>query len=135
MSVNGKAHEKPPTRIKDLYKKYQKLDRASLDKHPELVDLRRNDLENSPRLVQPRPQLLPTELREICLDLLESDQHCVPLPSSLEQPEVFEVPSVPGKLSIDFTDPIWSEYGRSVHLSVPTSTSCPNWPTEEDVAT
>jgi hypothetical protein len=130
MSVNGKAHEKPPARIKGTYKTYQKLDRASLDKQPELIDLRRSDLKNSHQLIQSKSQLLPTELREICLDFLNSNQHGVAQSSSLEQPQVFRVPSVPGKLSTDFTNPIPSEYGRSVHLSVPTSTSCPNWPTE-----
>ena len=99
MSTNGKAHEKPPARIKDIYKAYQKLDRASLNKRPELVDLHQHDLENNHRLIQSTPQLLPTKLCEIFFSFLESDKHAEAQSFLLEQPQMFAVPSVPGKLS------------------------------------
>ena len=89
MSNHLNAHAKPPDAIREVYKRYQKLDAAALNAQPDLIDPR--DAKDE-RLLPTNVLQLPTNLREIFTDFTgHHDTAQSPLPS------VFETKDLPGK--------------------------------------
>lgn len=83
-------------RMKDIYKVYQKLSKASLDGRPDLIDLARPDEVNKHNFGAASITLLPAGLRETFAAFIASGQDKgVPIP--LSPPKVYEVTAVPGK--------------------------------------
>ncbi|KAK3717419.1 hypothetical protein LTR37_005808 [Vermiconidia calcicola] len=70
---NIDAHAKPPAAIKEVYKKFQKLDAAKLDEqHPDLLDLSSSSARNDDLVQVSHIRELPCDLRQVFLDFLTS---------------------------------------------------------------
>jgi hypothetical protein len=92
------AHAKPPVEIRDIYKKFQKLDARALDTVAE-------DFDHREILDGCTIAALPPDLLQIMLNFLEMRS----VDESVEAhglPRVYRVPSVPGKHFSSLSFPI-----------------------------
>jgi hypothetical protein len=99
MTMSESLHERPPAWMRDIYKTYQKLGRASLEERPDLIDLKRTDEAINNHLNLSKVPLLPTKLRKNFEALLSSGQGNESPSIPLAPPKVLEVAGVPGKPS------------------------------------
>lgn len=99
MSTDARLHEKPPTIIKDTYKRYQKLGKASLDQQPDFIDLTRTSDEGYDQLLLSQTHIPPVELRNAFLDFLGPEKSVSSSQLSIESPKVFQIVCIPGKRS------------------------------------
>ena len=123
------AHEKPPSAIKGVYKRFQKATQKTLEKHPDLIDPYVNNASRgSLRPVTSRQ--LPRELQQILQGFLEQGFQRGGFPQvhldEVRDRQVFEVTSIPGKLFKGSVIPQKSEIGRFTDLSVSSSSCCSN---------
>ena len=99
MSARHDAHARPPTKLRDVYKEYQKLKPAEVDGYPGLLDTR--DMQTaaeSGRVLQQRLQL-PNGLRTVFSDFLECHDAAV---SSPDLSKVYEVRDMSGKIAHNY---------------------------------
>ena len=133
---NIDAHAKPPAAIKDVYKKFQKLDAAKLDKHPDLLDLSSNNGFDDGLAQVSHIEELPCDLRQVFIDFLApsedqtTSQEAKGDPHAYQQRStVYEVEALPGKL----LHPVAAHHtlkqvSRLIHLSFPFATRSPACP-------
>ncbi|KAK5166842.1 uncharacterized protein LTR77_007571 [Saxophila tyrrhenica] len=89
------AHEKPPLGIKKIYKKFQRLDRAALDRERDSLDFSR-DNNVDPEVRQSQLLKLSSEVRQAFVDFLEIDNATLDgTKPSDAMPTVYEVAAVP----------------------------------------
>lgn len=96
------AHEKPPEKIKNVYKTFHKLDRRSLETHPQLIDASSGNITPHPALLNSDIAILPDELQQIFEDFLSDTEFRDSHGSSQILPEfrVLRVTSIPGMFSL-----------------------------------
>ena len=98
-TMSESLHGKPPAWMKDTYKTYQKLGKASLDQRADLIDLNRTDEDINQHLDPSKVTRLPAELRKTFEAFLGSggsnDLNSIPF----VPPKAFEVTYVPGEPS------------------------------------
>lgn len=119
------AHAKPPEKLREVYKEYQKLKPTSLKDHPGLIQVNEGLLSSNDQASVAERTRLPTELRDILLTFLrdQSNHDEDDVPSVLEHMPVYQVPNIPGKRVFRYSSSFQiSEKGRPSDLSLPLST-------------
>lgn len=93
------AHAKPPAKLREVYKTYQKLKPTSINDYPGLIQFNENLNSSNDQALVVKSAQLPTGLREILLNFLgdQSDHTKSSVPSSLEDRLVYQVSNIPGK--------------------------------------
>ena len=123
------AQAKPPNGIKETYKIFQKLSKKALDTHLEIVDLKDHDDTDISRITRLGLHELPCESRNDTDDRFYYVRHETKRGSwnstPRKRPPIVEVKSIPGKFHDTCHDKYPSEKGRSVHLSISTTTRTP----------
>lgn len=93
------AHAKPPAKLREFYKQYQKLKTSALDDHPGLIQFDDDGRPSNDQVVLTKTAELPSELREIFLDFLGDgssiDEGSIPI--NCEQRPIYQVLNMPGK--------------------------------------
>ena len=98
--MSESLHEKPPAWMRDIYKTYQKLAKASLDQRADLIDLNRTDEDINQHLDPSKFTRLLAELRKTFDAFLASGESNTFNSISLAPPKAFEVTDVPGEPSL-----------------------------------
>lgn len=112
------AHAKPPPRLREIYKDFQKLKLPALALSPDLIGFDDAGKTTDARLQTTKTASLPAELRQVFLDFLDDKSLIDPAHSpsdDIGHAVVYEIPNVPGKQSRPFGFHR-SEIGRSFHL-------------------
>ncbi|CAK4034985.1 oxidoreductase [Lecanosticta acicola] len=91
------AHAKPPAKIREVYKRFQKAKPFELGSHPSVLQFDANT--NTRKGIDQRRQCarLPTELRQVFCDFLKTEDGHEPS-LSVEEKEIYEVAEIPGLL-------------------------------------
>ncbi|KAK4508410.1 hypothetical protein PRZ48_002148 [Zasmidium cellare] len=94
------AHAKPPARLREVYKEYQKLKPSALDDSPNLIQFDNDARPSNDQVVEDKSVRLPNELREILSEFLSehTDHSRNGIPFELKQTPVYQVPNLPGLL-------------------------------------
>ncbi|KAF2162299.1 hypothetical protein M409DRAFT_27303 [Zasmidium cellare ATCC 36951] len=94
------AHAKPPAKLREVYKEYQKLKPAALTNRPDLIQFDEDTSPSNDQVLVAKGTQLPQELRQIFLDFLsERPEHLEDImPVRLDQSPIYQVPNLPGLL-------------------------------------
>lgn len=90
------AHAKPPSKLREIYKHFQKLKFTNADHHPaDLLDTLNLQPPSGSASLLERHLQLPADLRRIFSDFLQCSEDVVSLP---DLRPVYEVEDMPGKI-------------------------------------
>lgn len=94
MANNLDAHAKPPARIREIYKDFQKAKPADLERNPRLLQF---DESSKDEHELPGVAKLPAELRQVFCDFLGSRHGGDLLEQDTKERKCYEIPEIPGK--------------------------------------
>lgn len=116
---------RPPAAIKDVYKKFQRLKGKDLTGHPDVIDLAASGSATWSRVRRMHLTELPEEVQVISEDFLLAKERLRGASATrdeVQDPAVFEVTSIPGKLCSVVHSLQVSEKGRSAYIPFSTLT-------------
>lgn len=124
------AHAKPPVKLREVYKEYQKLKTKSVENYPGLIQFDASCSPSHNYAVPTKGAELPSELRNILMDFLRDEESKTndSLQHDQDQRPIYQVPNIPGKVPYAIQFPQMSEKGRPLNLSISFSTSVPALP-------
>lgn len=111
------AHAKPPARIREVYKEFQKAKPADLERNPRLLQFGETSKpENEHRGLA----TLPVELRQIFCDFLGAADACDLPEQDMKERKCYEIPEIPGKSTHENAHFLrYIEVGRTFRVSFP----------------
>lgn len=117
------AHAKPPARIREVYKEFQKAKPADLEHNPSLLQFdETSEHEHEHRGLA----TLPAELRQIFCDFLNSGEGDALPGQDMKERKCYEIPEIPGKSTSKNIRLRWYiEVGRTFRISFAPSSKRP----------